>query len=101
MMTCIMPLIQATSVPRFWPQPLWACSAILMRRGSTTISLGPLNFTARLTKLEITGWFSVVLEPVIRMTSAFSMQPMVLVIAPLPNAAARPATVEECQRRAQ
>jgi hypothetical protein len=35
------------------------------------------------------------------MVSAFSMQPMVLVIAPLPNAAARPATVELCQRRAQ
>ena len=57
--------------------------------------------TARLTKLDRTGWFSVVLDPVIRITSAFSMHPMVLVIAPLPKAAARPATVEECQRRAQ
>ena len=42
-----------------------------------------------------------VLEPVIRITSACAMSPMVLVIAPLPKAAARPATVEECQRRAQ
>jgi hypothetical protein len=38
---------------------------------------------------------------VIRITSAFSISSMEFVIAPLPNAAARPATVEECQRRAQ
>jgi hypothetical protein len=38
---------------------------------------------------------------VISMTSAFSIQAMVLVMAPLPKAAARPATVEECQSRAQ
>jgi hypothetical protein len=43
----------------------------------------------------------VVFEPVIRITFAFSMSPMGFVIAPLPNAAARPATVEECQSRAQ
>ncbi len=74
---------------------------MVMRRGSTTMSCLPFRCTARLTTLEMTGWFSDVLEPVIRMTSACSMSPMVLVIAPLPNAAARPATVEECQRRAQ
>jgi hypothetical protein len=38
---------------------------------------------------------------VIKITFASSISAMVLVIAPLPNAAARPATVEECQRRAQ
>jgi len=42
-----------------------------------------------------------VLEPVTRMRSASSRSGIELVIAPLPNAVARPATVEECQRRAQ
>jgi len=34
-------------------------------------------------------------------TSAFAISLMELVIAPLPKAIARPATVELCQRRAQ
>ena len=58
-------------------------------------------FTARLMAAEITGWVSVVLEPATRMTSAFSISEMGFVMAPLPNAAARPATVEECHNRAQ
>ena len=65
------------------------------------MSLAPLKVTALLMKDDKTGWFSVVLDPVTRMTSAFSMSLMVFVMAPLPNAAARPATVEECQSRAQ
>ena len=36
----------------------------------------------------------------IRTTSAFTMSIQWLVIAPLPNEAASPATVELCQRRA-
>jgi hypothetical protein len=36
-----------------------------------------------------------------KIQSAFSISSMELVIAPLPNTAASPATVEECQRRAQ
>ena len=36
-----------------------------------------------------------------KMQSARSSSAMELVIAPLPNAVASPATVEECQRRAQ
>jgi hypothetical protein len=36
-----------------------------------------------------------------RITSACSNSAMEFVMAPLPNAAARPATVTECQRRAQ
>ena len=47
------------------------------------------------------GWFSVVLEPVTRMTSASRKSSMGLVIAPEPNDSARPATVEEWHRRAQ
>ena len=42
-----------------------------------------------------------VLVPVRRMTSASSISEMELVIAPLPNAAARPATVGLCHKRAQ
>jgi hypothetical protein len=47
------------------------------------------------------GCCSVVLEPTTRTQSDCSRSGMELVIAPLPNDAARPATVEECQRRAQ
>jgi hypothetical protein len=48
------------------------------------------------------GWASVVLEPVIRKQRVCSLNSGVeLVIAPLPKAAARPATVGACQRRAQ
>jgi hypothetical protein len=43
----------------------------------------------------------VVLLPVTRMVSDLSTSAMGLVIAPLPKAMARPATVEECQSRAQ
>jgi hypothetical protein len=52
--------------------------------------------------LEATmGCWPVVLLPMTRMQSAFSISGTELVIAPLPNAAARPATVELCQSRAQ
>ena len=47
------------------------------------------------------GWFSSVLVPVARITSDFKTSLMGFVMAPLPKEAARPATVEECQRRAQ
>jgi hypothetical protein len=56
---------------------------------------------ARFTKLERTGLISVVLENVTLIISEESISAIVFVIAPLPNAAARPATVELCQRRAQ
>ncbi len=101
MITCIMPLIQATSVPRLGRSQCSANSVILIRRGSTTMSLAPRRVTARLTNDESTGWFSEVLEPVMRITSASSISAIVFVMAPLPNAAARPATVELCQSRAQ
>ena len=65
------------------------------------MSLTPLRVAACLTKLEITGWFSVVLEPMTRMQSVSSSSAMELVMAPEPKEAARPATVELCQRRAQ
>jgi len=43
----------------------------------------------------------VVLVPVTRMQSDSPMSAMELVMAPDPKVAARPATVELCQRRAQ
>ena len=52
-------------------------------------------------RVAITGWVSEVLEPVTRVQSASSNSAMELVIAPEPKVAARPATVELCQRRAQ
>ena len=48
-----------------------------------------------------TGWFLVVFDPMTNITSALAISLMELVIAPLPKAIARPATVELCQRRAQ
>jgi hypothetical protein len=43
----------------------------------------------------------VVLEPMTKIQSASRISPIVLVIAPLPKAIARPATVELCQSLAQ
>jgi len=43
----------------------------------------------------------VVSDPITKMHFASSRSLIELVIAPLPKVAARPATVEECQRRAQ
>jgi hypothetical protein len=47
------------------------------------------------------GWFSVVFEPVTRMTSVCSRSSAGLVIAPEPKESLNPATVEEWHRRAQ
>ncbi len=66
MITFIMPLIQATSVPGFCRSQTVANLARSMLRGSATMSLAPLWVTARFIMVAITGWFSVVLEPVIR-----------------------------------
>ena len=69
-------------------------------RGSATITLAPLAL-ARKTRVAIRGWATLVLEPMMKIQSAFSISAMELVMAPLPKEAASPATVEECQRRAQ
>ena len=69
--------------------------------GSATISLAPRPWPRR-TRVPIRGCGSLVLEPMMKIQSAFSViSPMELVIAPLPKDATSPATVEECQRRAQ
>jgi hypothetical protein len=51
--------------------------------------------------MPMSGCCSVVFEPVTRKRSASSNSFMELVIAPEPKVAARPATVELCQSRAQ
>ena len=56
---------------------------------------------ALLIAAPITGWFSVGLDPVTRITLDCSISAMELVMAPEPKDAASPATVELCQRRAQ
>jgi hypothetical protein len=52
-------------------------------------------------RVAIRGWHAVVLDPITKMELASSISAIELVMAPLPKAAARPATVEECQSRAQ
>jgi hypothetical protein len=61
----------------------------------------PPERTAVLIICAMTGWFSMVFVPVSRMTSASARSSSELVMAPLPNAAARPATVGLCHNLAQ
>jgi len=100
-MTFMSPLMTATSVPGFWRSQMSAYFTRSIRRGSITISLVPWRRTARFTLAPMTGWFSVVLVPVAKMRSVYSISSIEFVIAPLPNVAARPATVTECQSLAQ
>ena len=72
-----------------------------MRRGSATISRVLPEATAWRIRMPITGWHSVVLEPMTKMTGVRRSSSMLLVMAPLPKARARPATVEAWHRRAQ
>ena len=69
-------------------------------RGSTTMSFAPRSFAVKILQAT-SGWVAVVFEPTIRIVSAPSSSSTAFVMAPLPNAVARPATVEECQSRAQ
>ena len=64
------------------------------------MSLAPL-FSARISRIDPMGWATVVLDPITKMQLASSNSLKELVMAPLPNAAASPATVGACQRRAQ
>ena len=64
------------------------------------MSRAPFSLALKMRR-EIKGWQAVVLEPITKIQPASSISAMELVMAPLPKAAASPATVEECQRRAQ
>ena len=94
------PIKSATSVPYLWRIQRSASRTKSTSMGLATMSLAPLR-TARRTFIARTGWASVALVPMARMHLAFLKSSMLLVIAPLPNVVARPATVGACQRRAQ
>ena len=61
----------------------------------------PMYYVAFMTFVPRIGCCSVVFEPMMKKHLASSNSVLELVLAPLPNAAARPATVGLCQRRAQ
>ena len=77
-----------------------AISASAIRLGSATMSLAP-RATARLMRVAATGWHSVMLVPMQKITSGLSMSASGFDIAPRPIEAARPATVGACQARLQ
>jgi hypothetical protein len=72
-----------------------------MLRGSITMSFIVPFLTELIISIEMIGWASLVFEPMIRVTSACPRSSMEFVIAPLPNVAARPATVGACHNLAQ
>src|SRR5208283_63714 len=100
MITWAIALIRAISVPGFRSSTVSAKRVIGTLRGSATIILAPFLY-ALIILFAITGCVSFVLEPIIKMTSIFSISLMELVIAPEPKIAAKLATVGACQRRAQ
>ncbi len=100
MMTRAMALKRAVSEPTRSRSQRVAKDVSSMRRGSTTMRRAPRR-TAALTRIERTGWDSVVLVPTARMSFASSRSAMLLLIAPRPTMIARPATVGACQVRAQ
>ena len=75
-------------------------SARGMRRGSATMSFAP-RAIAFLIAVAATGWHSVMLVPMQKITSGFSMSASGFDMAPRPIVAARPATVGACQARLQ
>ncbi len=101
MMTWAMALSTATSVPGRWRRCSVAKFASSISRGSSRIRRAPNLRTARFISRPMTGWASVVLEPVTNSRSASTMLAMASVIAPEPRVVARPATLLLCQRRAQ
>ena len=99
--TCIKPLRMAILVPGLICRYTSAYFANSISRGSTTTSFFPFRITSFLIIEPITGWFSVVFDPIIRNASETGISRIEFVIAPEPSVAARPATVELCHNRAQ
>ena len=64
------------------------------------MSLPPSRWQ-RMSLMPTMGWATVVLEPITNRQPARASSSNELVMAPLPNEVARPATVGPCQRRAQ
>ncbi len=94
------PLRNAMSLPTLMGTCMVAKSARGCFLGSTRTSSAPF-MTAFLRKVAATGCASVMLDPMTRNILALANSPKELVIAPEPNAIARPATVGACHVRAQ
>ena len=99
-MTCAIPRSRATSDPTRSGKYKSERSASPIRRGSATISLAPRSI-AFLRPVAATGWHSVILVPIQKITSGFSISIKGLDMAPQPIVVARPATVGACQARLQ
>ena len=97
---CAIPFNRATSVPGLNCKKCSANRTIGTFRGSAMMIFAPFRYPL-IIRLAMTGWVSFVLEPIMKITSAFSISVIEFVIAPEPNMAARLATVGLCQRRAQ
>jgi len=65
------------------------------------MSLAPFLRTVCRIFMARTGWASAVLVPTASTHFELAKSSMLLVIAPLPNVVARPATVGACHKRAQ
>jgi hypothetical protein len=72
---------------------------VRVKRGSTWMSFAPFCL-AIMGCLKPTGWASAMLEPSIRMQSAFCRSCRLVVAPPLPYVMPRPGTVELCHIRA-
>ncbi len=90
--TCARPFSRATLVPGRRASQWSATRASSVQRGSTTTSRVPFLNTARRTRMPITGWASVGLQPTSRSTAVSSMSSRGFVAAPPPKTADRPVT---------
>ena len=72
---------------------------VRVKRGSTWMSVAPF-LLAIIGCRKPTGWFSAMLEPSMRMQSAFCRSWRLEVAPPLPYVMPRPGTVELCHIRA-
>ena len=74
-MVCAMALTKATLEPgstgRWWAASMWGVRTMSMRRGSATMICAPWRST-RFIREANTGWASVGLAPISRITSALS-----------------------------
>ena len=95
-----MPHKSATSVPTFRGRWISARRARGKRRGSATISVAPRAWPF-FKRVAATGWVSVMLVPMQKITSGLSMSARGFDMAPRPRVAARPATVGACHAREQ
>src|SRR5712692_3508340 len=77
-----------------------AMAEVRLNRGSTWITFAPRS-RASITHWNPTGWFSAMLDPMIKMASALLKSCSVVVAPPRPNEVPRPGTVELCHMRAE